>query len=55
MPCQRLPRQAYEMLERMSERGMRTWVSDIRDMLCMNGFGHVWIFKYVGNVKILYL
>ena len=47
----RLSRQAYDMLERMDERGKRNWVSEIRDLLCKNGFGYVWMYKGVGDTS----
>ena len=50
MSNERLPLQAYKMLERLSESGTRTWVSDVRDTLCANGFGYVWLFRNVGDV-----
>ena len=51
MQPERLSRQAYNMLERMDERGVRNWVSEIRDLLCKNGYGYVWMYRSVGNVS----
>ena len=50
MPRDRIPKQAYEMLEGLTENNVKTWVSDLRNMLCKHGFGHVWVFKNVGNL-----
>ena len=35
----------------MCDKGQDTWVSKIRDLLCTNGFGIVWVCKEVGNEK----
>ena len=51
MTQDRLPRQAYDMLVSLDERGKQCWVSAIRDMLCRAGFGVVWLQQGVGNVK----
>ena len=51
MPRSRIARQAYEMLENMSEKGIDTWASHIRNMLYTYGFGHVWLFRNVGSVS----
>ena len=47
----RFPRQAYDMLEKLNEDGVRTWVTEIKELLCTNGFGYVWLFKQVGNLN----
>lgn len=51
LPNARIARQSYTMLYRLSENGSENWVSKIRDLLCSNGFGIVWLFKEVGNEK----
>ena len=51
MPRERFPRQAYEMLEKLDENGVQTWATNVRNILCKNGFGHVWIFKNVGDIN----
>ena len=52
MPNTRICKQAYDMLVKLSESGSRNWVSDIRNLLCLNGFGIAWMFKQVGNEKM---
>ena len=47
----RICRQAYEMLLVLSENGSTNWVSDIKHLLCSNGFGIVWLCNGVGNEK----
>ena len=53
MHSSRFPRQAYNMLERLHDNGTTTWVTNIKETLCTNGFGYVWLFKQVENVKFL--
>ena len=51
MQSYRFPRQAYDMLEKLNDERVRNWVTEIKELLCVNGFGYVWLFKQVGNVK----
>ena len=51
MQPHRFPRQAYDMLEKLNDNGVRTWATDIKELLCTNGFGYVWLFKQVGNLN----
>ena len=51
LPSSRICKQAYTMLERLDSSGKNNWVTHIREILCTNGFGIVWIFKSVGNEK----
>ena len=51
MPSNRFPRQACEMLDRLSSNGHITWSTHIKDILCKNGFGYVWLFRQVGCTK----
>ena len=51
LPQQRYVRQAYDWLEKQADKGEKNWVFDIREMLCTNGFGYVWMFKQVGSIK----
>ena len=50
-PRSRISKQAYIMLERLSLSGKCNWVSDVKNLLCTNGFGIVWLFKGVGDDK----
>ena len=43
MDEQRLPYQAYKMLERLDNNGKRCWASEIRIVLYKYGFGYVWL------------
>ena len=47
----RICKQAYEMLLSLSENGSTNWVSDLKYLLCSNGFGIVWLCNGVGNEK----
>lgn len=51
LPQNRISRQSYEMMYRLSEGGKHNWVSSVRELLCTNGFGVVWMFKGVGNER----
>ena len=48
LPQSRICKQAYMMMLKLSEKGEKNWVTSIRDMLIINGFGIVWMFKEVG-------
>ena len=48
----RICKQAYEMLLKLSDQGHSNWVNSVRNLLCTNGLGVVWLFKQVGNEKI---
>ena len=50
-PRNRISKQAYVMLERLSLSGKTNWVSAVQNLLCTNGFGIVWIFRGVGDDK----
>ena len=47
MEHDRWPRKAYDMLFALDVKGYNNWVSNIRQCLCENGFGHVWYFQGV--------
>ena len=53
-PLNRYSRKAYEMLYGMQDRdcASRTWVAQIKFLLCYNGFGYVWVYGCVGNEKL---
>ena len=51
MSTDRFPRQAYDMLERYSNNGHTNWVTHIKNILCENGYGYVWLFKHVGSIQ----
>ena len=40
------------MLENLALRRNKNWASEIRDLLCENGFGVAWTFRQVGNDKL---
>ena len=48
----RISKRAYEMLLLASEQGSENWVSQIKRLLEVNGFGIVWLSKGVGNEKV---
>ena len=47
----RIRKQAYEMMRRMSEKNVNSWITDLKYFLYSNGFGCVWLFQSVGNEK----
>ena len=54
-PVNRYSRKAYEMLHVMQEGDCvsRTWVAQIKFLLCFNGFGYVCMYGCVGNEKMI--
>ena len=48
---ERLPRKAYNMLNHLQELGKKTWAYHIRQLLCTNGFGEVWLQQNVGDTN----
>ena len=48
----RYARKAYDMLYFQDTRGRVNWVSKVKNLLCMNGFGYVWMYGEVGNEKL---
>lgn len=53
MPGDRLPRKSYNRLLHMQELGKCNWAHLVKELLCVNGFGLVWLQQGVGSVKIL--
>ena len=51
MERHRLPYKAYRSLYELDDRDKNTWVSNVRNCLCVNGFAYVWYQQGVGNVK----
>ena len=51
MERHRLPYKAYRSLKELDDRDKNTWVSNVRNCLCMNGFAYVWYQQGVGDVK----
>ena len=49
MENHRYPKQCYLMLKRLDEARKITWASQIKLMLCIFGFGCVWLSQDVGN------
>ena len=47
-----LRRSLYEVLKRYDDLGGKNWVTDVRTMLNMYGFGDVWLQQGVGNVDL---
>ena len=53
-PMNRIVRQAYECLFTLASKGNNNWVSAIRDLLCFNGFGIVWLTGEIGNKHLFF-
>lgn len=51
MDRSRLPRQAYEMLKNLDERGKMCWATRVKNILLSMGFGYAWIHQGVGCEK----
>jgi hypothetical protein len=47
----RLPKQAYEMLKNLDERGKVCWVTLVKNFLFSMGLGYAWIHQGVGCEK----
>jgi hypothetical protein len=45
----RYPKAAYNMLYELDRVGRKTWASQVKNLLCMHGFGIVWLCQDVGN------
>ena len=43
-----MPLRAYKMLLNLDQRGKTNWVTNVRKMLCANGFSYVWDNQGVG-------
>ena len=51
MANDRIPRKAYDILCKLDRKGKETWVTKVRLLLYQNGFGYVWEYQGVGQVK----
>ena len=50
MSPERYPKQAYLCLKQLDDIGRHTWAENIKYLLNIFGFGHVWLEQGVGNV-----
>ena len=52
-PLCRYSRRAYDMLYGLQERNSKakTWVCHVKRLLCVNGFGYVWMYGEVGEER----
>jgi hypothetical protein len=51
----RLPKQAYNMLKALDERGKQCWVTNVKNTLFSLGFGFAWLYQSVGCEKAFIL
>ena len=51
MPDSRLVKKSYLMLKNLDCIGQRNWASDIRKLLCENGFGYIWFDQQIQHEK----
>ena len=51
LPDERLPKKAYNMLLYLQDLGKKTWAYHIKELLCRNGFGDVWLQQNVGHLN----
>ena len=49
LPDNRLPKAAYETVQSLDDKGVKTWASDRRTCLFQYSFGIVWVSQQVGN------
>ena len=50
-PNERIVNMTYRMLSNLDSDGYTNWVSNVRNMLCENGYAYVWLFQSVGCEK----
>ena len=55
LPDERLPKKAYNMLLYLQNLGKKTWAYHVKELLCRNGFRHVWLQQNVGHLTDLCL
>ena len=48
---ERLPKKAYNMLLYLQDLGKKTWAYHVKELLCRNGFGDVWLQQNVGHLN----
>ena len=46
-----LPKKTYNMLLYLQDLGKRTWTYHVKELLCKNGFGHLWLQQNVGHLN----
>jgi hypothetical protein len=51
MDINRIPKQAYDLLVNLDNRGKRNWVTELKSLLFRSGFGFVWMDQGVTNEK----
>ena len=51
LPDERLPKKAYNMLLYLQDLGRKTWAYHVKELLCRNGFGDVWLQQNVGHLN----
>lgn len=49
MPSHRYVRKCYQMLFYFDSVGYSNWATNVKNMLCTNGFGYIWEQQYVPN------
>ena len=51
LPDERLPKKAYNMLLYLQDLGKKTWAYHVKELLCRNSFGDVWLQQNVGHLN----
>ena len=51
VPDERLPKKVYNMLLYLQDLGKKTWSYNVKELLCRNGFGDVWLQQNVGHLN----
>lgn len=52
LPNYRFVRKAYDLLYLQDQIGNRNWVTNVRNILCQNGYNYVWLEQNVNNEKL---
>ena len=48
----RITKSVYQHLKILDDNGKVTWATHVKKLLCMNGFGNVWLQQGVGNSEL---
>lgn len=52
MPTHRYVRKCYKMLYYLDSVGQHNWATEVKNILCINGFGYIWEEQFISNEKM---